>query len=288
VFNLKRMNVRAPPLSAPGKGARQNSSLPHECGVPKPTGTPHSCGRREPWKKSVARPLEKPRQIWVGGGVEFCFPVTMRTLLSGVVPGLLLVALLGSPAWAQTRIATVDMGKLFDNYYKTKQARAQLDERKADMENEHANMVEDWKKLKQDYQTTRASADDQAVSADEREKRKKLAEDKLKQLKKSEDGLVEYERSAQSTYQDQTDRVKDKVIEEIRSVLEAKAKSAGYALVLDVAAIGANRLPVILYHNDNDNDLTQPILEQLNAAAPLEAAKTPDKQPEKKTAKKKP
>jgi Skp family chaperone for outer membrane proteins len=201
---------------------------------------------------------------------------------------LLLAALLGSPAWAQNRIATVDMRKLFDDYHKTKAARAQLDERKADMEKEHANMVEDWKKIKEDYQTTLAASNDQAVSADEREKRKKLAEDKLKQLKKSEDGLVDYERTAQSTYQDQLNRVKEKVIEEIRSVLEAKARSAGYTLVLDVAAIGANGIPVVLYHSDNEDDLTQATLEQLNAAAPPEAPKTPEKQPEKKTGKKKP
>jgi len=198
------------------------------------------------------------------------------------------VALLGSPAWAQTRIATVDMRKLFDDYYKTKAARAVLDAQKADMEKEHANMVEDWKKQKDDYQTTLASASDQAVSTDEREKRKKLAEDKLKQVKKSEEGLVDYERSAQSTYQDQISRVHDKVIEEIRSVLEAKARSAGYALVLDVAAVGANGIPIVLYHNNTDSDLTQAILEQLNATAPPEAAKAPEKQPEKKTDKKRP
>jgi outer membrane protein len=203
-----------------------------------------------------------------------------------VVPGLLLAALLGSPAWAQTRIGTVDMRKLFDDYYKTKQARAQLDDRKADMEKEHANMVEDWKKQKEDYQTTLASANDQAVSADEREKRKKLAENKLTQLKKSEDDLVRYEREAQSTYQDQISRVHAKVIEEIRSVLEAKARSAGYNLVLDVAALGANGIPIVLYHNNAENDLTQAILDQLNAAAPPEPAKTPEKQPDTKTEKK--
>ena len=199
-----------------------------------------------------------------------------------MVPGLLLAALLGGPAWAQTRIATVDMRKLFDEYYITIKAKAALEDLKADKEKEHASMVEDWKKLKQDYQTTLASANDQAVSADERDKRKKLAEDKLKQLKKAEDALVEYERAAQSAYQDQITRVHDKVIDEIRSVLEAKAKSGGYNLVLDLAAVGGNGIPVILFHNDTEHDLTQTVLDQLNAAAPPAAPKTPQKQPEKK------
>jgi hypothetical protein len=38
-------------------GARQNSSQPHECRVPKSSGTPHLCGRRVPWKKPVVRPF---------------------------------------------------------------------------------------------------------------------------------------------------------------------------------------------------------------------------------------
>ena len=206
----------------------------------------------------------------------------MKTLLSRVVPGLALVVLLGSPAWAQTRIATVNMRKLFDDYYKTIRAKTALDERKADMEKEHAKMVEDWKKVKEDYQRTLEGAGDQSVSANEREKLKKAAEDKLRQLKKSEDGLVSYEREAQSTYGDQVERVKAKIIEEIRSVLEAKARSAGYTLVLDVSAIGSNGIPVILYHSDNENDLTQATLEQLNAAAPPEAAKAPQKPPDQK------
>jgi Skp family chaperone for outer membrane proteins len=149
-------------------------------------------------------------------------------------------------------------------------------------------MVEDYKKLTQDYKTTLGTANDQAVSAEERDNRKKLAEDKLKQVKKAEDALVEYERSAQSTYQDQIARVHDKVIDEIRSVLDAKARAAGYNLVFDLAAVGGNGIPVILFHNDTEHDLTQTVLEQLNATAPPEAPKTPNpqKQPEKNEKKK--
>ncbi len=201
----------------------------------------------------------------------------MRNFLRRAVPGLLLATLLGTPAWAQTRIGTVDMRRLFEDYYKTKAARAQLDERKGEMEKEHTGMVQDWKKLKEDYQAALASSSDQAVSAEERDKRKKLAEDKLKQIKKAEDGLVEYERTAQSTYQDQITRVHDKVIEEIRAVLEAKAKASGYNLVLDVSALSANGIPVVIYHNTGDDDMTQATLDQLNAAAPPDALKSPEK-----------
>src|SRR5215467_14673696 len=104
----------------------------------------------------------------------------MKNVLLKLIAGWVLMLLLGSSAWAQGRIATIDLRKVFDNYWKTKQADAALKDRAADMEKEHKNMLDDWKKAKEDYQGMLAGANDQAVSSDEREKRKRSAEEKLK------------------------------------------------------------------------------------------------------------
>src|SRR6266699_1358183 len=122
----------------------------------------------------------------------------MKTWLRKILPGLLLIWLMSGSAWAQGRIATVDLRKVFDNYWKTKQADAALKDRAADMEKEHKNMLDDWKKAKEDYQGLLGSANDQAVSTDEREKRKKSAEDKLKYIKDTEDTIAQYEKQARN------------------------------------------------------------------------------------------
>src|SRR5438445_5650172 len=123
----------------------------------------------------------------------------MNNVLRKIVPGLLLISLLSCSACAQGRIATIDLRKVFESYWKTKQADAALKDRAADMEKEHKNMLDDWKKAKEDYQTLLTSANDQAVSSEERDKRKKLAEDKFKQIKDSEDSIRQYEVQAKST-----------------------------------------------------------------------------------------
>jgi outer membrane protein len=210
----------------------------------------------------------------------------MHNLLRKMVPGLLLISLLSGSASAQSRIATVDLRKIFDNYWKTKQADAALKERAADMEKEHKNMLDDWKKAKEDYQTLLSSANDQAVSSDQRDKRKKLAEDKLKQIKESEDNIGQYERQAKQTLDDQRKRMRDNILGEIRTALNAKAKSAVYSLVIDTAAESFNNTPIVLYTN-NENDMTDDILKQLNAAAPAETPKIDVKPVEKKDEKKK-
>src|SRR5262249_12640260 len=161
-----------------------------------------------------------------------------------------LMVLPGGSAWAQGKIATVDLRKVFDNYWKKKQAEASLKDRQTDMEKEDRNMVDDYKKVKEDYQALLASANDQAISTDERDKRKTAAEEKLRRMKEMEENIAQYERTARTTIIDQSDRMRANILKEITNVVSAKAKVAGYSLVIDTASESANRTPVILFTNN--------------------------------------
>ncbi len=184
---------------------------------------------------------------------------------------LLAAGCLALSASAQTRLATVDLGKVFDNYWKTKQAEAALKDRGADLEKEHKGMVEDFKKGNEEYQKLLASANDQAVSTEERDKRKKNAETKLKELKDLQETIAQYERQARVTLDEQRVRMRKNLIEEIKVAVSSKAKASGYTLVLDKDAISAANNPVFLY-TSNDSDITDTVLEQLNVTAPKEAS----------------
>lgn len=205
----------------------------------------------------------------------------MRNLFYRSIPVWLLISALSGSAWAETRVGTVDLRKVFEGYWKKKQAEAQLKDRQADMEKEDKNMLDDYKKMKDEYQNVLSSANDQAASPEERDKRKKAAEDKLKQLKDLEDTIRQYETQARNTLLDQSQRTRSKIIEEIRTVVSAKARTAGFSLVIDTASESANATPVILYTN-NENDITDAIIKELNAAAPADLPKLDDKAPAKK------
>jgi Skp family chaperone for outer membrane proteins len=215
----------------------------------------------------------------------------MNNWLRKIVPGLLLLTLLGGSASAQTaRIATVDLRKLFDKYWKTQQANDALKDRAADMEKEHKNLLDDWKKAKDEYSKLLEDANNQALAAEERDRRKKGADDKLKSVKDLEETITQYERTARTTIDEQKKRMRDNIVDEIRTVLNAKAKSNGFTLVLDTAAESINNTPIVLFTN-NDSDLTDEILKQLNINAPAPAApdttpKTEAKPEEKKGDKK--
>lgn len=213
----------------------------------------------------------------------------MKSLIRRIVPLLLLISLMAGSARAQGRIATVDLGKVFAGYWKTKQADAALKDRAADIEKDFKTMREDWKKSKDEYQTLLGEANNQTISFEERENRKKSAEDKLKQIKDSEEAMAQYERQARTTLDEQRKRMRDSIIEEIRAAVNSKAKAAGYALVIDSGAesgngnpaAGSPGTPVFLYAN-NENAITDAVLSQLNAGAPIETPKTQEKPAEKK------
>jgi len=187
--------------------------------------------------------------------------------------GLLLLSLLGGSGLAQGSMATVDLRRVFDNYWKKKQAEAQLKDRQADMQKEDKNLIDEFDRARQEYQKLLDSANEAALSNEERDKRKKSAEEKLKSLQELQANIRQYEKTAQTTILEQTDRMRSNILKDIRAVVNAKAKAGGYSLVIDTAAETINKTPVFLYSN-NQNDLTDAVLAQLNSNAPTDLPAT--------------
>src|ERR1043165_6939029 len=203
----------------------------------------------------------------------------MKYLFSKTVQGLLLMALLTGSAFAQARIGTIDLKRTFDTYWKRKEALATLNDEKNDLEKDFKNMVDEAKKAREAYQKLVTDASDSAISSEEREKRKKLAEDKFKQVREKEDDANRFNRDATARLQEREKRFTDTLVNEIRNVISAVAKAHSLSLVLDVSS------PTVLYTN-GENDITDEVIKQLNATAP--AAKPDESKEEKKSEKKKP
>jgi outer membrane protein len=196
----------------------------------------------------------------------------MRNFYKTILPVVLLTVFMCGSVSAQTKIATVDLKKLFDNYWKTKQAQVVIQERATQLAKDDKDMTDDFKKGNGDYQKLLAQANDQAISSDERDKRKQAVDDKLKQLQSSKAAIDQYERQAQATLGEQRQRMRENILVEIKTAVTTKAKAAGYSLVLDTAAETVNGTMSVVY-TSGENDLTDTILAQLNAGAPIDVTK---------------
>jgi len=172
------------------------------------------------------------------------------------------------------KVATVDLRKVFDNYWKTKQADVNLKDQAGGLEKERRTMVDQYQKAQENYKKFLDGANDQALSTDERDKRKKSAEMELLSLRDLENRVKQFDVTSRTMLDETRTRVRNNILAEIKDTIKAKVKAGNYNLVLDSAADSFNNTPIILYTAGID-DLSDAILAQLNVNAP--AVTTPAK-----------
>jgi len=183
-------------------------------------------------------------------------------LLAGAVAGLGRAALA-----ADQKIAIVNLSKAFDRYYKTIQSNAGLKQEGAEAEKTQQQMVANLKKHEEEWRRLFDKSNDQSLSAEEREKGKKAAEEKYAELENDKQSITEFERGASARLYEKKRQRRDDIVREISGVVKAHAIAGGYTLVLDCSGESANMAPVVLYSNGQD-DLTEAVIKDLNAAAP--------------------
>jgi outer membrane protein len=196
----------------------------------------------------------------------------MKKLISLFGKGLVIVSLTTTFVQAQSgvKFAIVDMKKAFDSFYKTKSAEGQIKDRAAEADKSYKGMIEDYKKANEDYKKLVEQSNDQALASEERDKRKKSAETKLIELQEIEKSVRQFEAQAKSSIGEMEKRMRDKIVGEIRDVVNNMARTGGYTLVFDTAAVTAYQTPFILFNN-GENDLTEAVIKEINTSAPAGA-----------------
>ena len=198
----------------------------------------------------------------------------MKNILRTVFPAFLLLTFLGGSALAQTKVATVDLGNTFTNYYKTKLAQASIQDSAIQLDKDDKSMKDDLKKATDEYQQLLQQANDQTISAVERDRRQQAAADKLKQLNERSAAIDQFDRTAQGTLNDQRQHMREKILSDIQAAVNARAKAGGYTLVIDKSAQAASLTSVVIF-GDPEIDLTADVLKQLNAGAPIDMSSAP-------------
>ena len=170
-------------------------------------------------------------------------------------------------AQESVKIATVDLLKAFDSYWKTKLSNDQLKERGADFDKARVGMIDDLDLLREEYTRLNVSAQDPANSDETRSGDLKKAQEKLTEYKRLEQQIIEFNKNAQKTLAAQTRRLRKGRLDEIQEVIRAKAVELGYDLVIDSSQdVLLPRTPTVLF-TTGKNDLTKIVVEIITKAA---------------------
>ncbi len=180
---------------------------------------------------------------------------------------LLLALTLTSSAQAQGKIATIDLKKVFDGYWKRIQADKDLKTRAKGFEDELGKMRTEFEAETKDLPKLEQGVKDPLISPAEKEKRQKAFEARIMKAKELEKSIMQFNNSARATLDEITRQSRNDLLEEIRDHIRKKAKSAGVSLVIDTASETINQTPVVLY-SDGSNDWTDEVLSTLNIGAP--------------------
>lgn len=174
------------------------------------------------------------------------------------------------------KIAVIDMGRVFDNYNKTKINEAKLKKQAEIFKDYSDNLSKSLEKLKEEFVKLRDASQNVAFSAAERENRRLNAQEKYRQVMAKEQELREYNQEKQSQLRDEYEKLRNGILTDISNVVSAKCLAEGYVLVLDKSGRTLNNIPFVVY-SSNAMDITTAVIKTLNMGQTPPAAQEPNK-----------
>lgn len=178
---------------------------------------------------------------------------------------LVVVALLGALTLgaAELKIAVINMDRIFQEYFKTREADANL-KKQAEIYKDYAEKLNSSKlKLQEEFKSLRNASQNIALSESEKEKRRLAAREKYRQLLAKEAEFEEYNREKQTQLREEYERKRGVILEEIQKEVRRKSVLEGYALVVDISGKTLNNIPSVVYYNPA-LDITDEVLDRLN------------------------
>jgi outer membrane protein len=197
---------------------------------------------------------------------------TIAAFITIAALGLALTASAQTPAG---RIVTIDLNKVFNDYYKTPMASAKLKETADSFNKEHDDMMANYKKEIDELNKLRDDQDKPEYTAEVREQKRKAVADKLTGAQKLQRDIEEYRTSHRKILEEQTQRMRQSILKEVQDVVEKEARDAGYLLVVDKSGNTLNGVPAIVF-SQASLEITGDITKILNKNQPAGgAAPTP-------------
>ncbi len=186
-----------------------------------------------------------------------------------------------SLASADLKVATVDLGKAFDQFYKTKEAAAHLKEKQDEAQKEIQDKVADYQRISDEVNKLDQESKDPTLSPEARAEKAKARDQRGADLQAAGRQIEEFKTERGNELKDEYVRRRKEIVDEITKVINDYSGPQGYDLVLDKSSASVTSgVPFVLFNSNKLTDVTDDIIKQLNAGAPATtAAGAPDAAP---------
>ncbi len=197
-----------------------------------------------------------------------------KLIQSLLIAASLCGASLVAQAQPATKIAIVDMAKLYDGHYKTEAQNAKLraDEQKAQEELDRLN--KEGNALVERYKDLVDQSNNPAATADAKTKAQGEAQKVLEDIQRKQQEVQSFQVNTRNSLQQRLQTFRSLMIEEISKVAVDLAKRKGATLVLDKSGPTLIGVSNILY-SDAAFEITDDVAKEINKDRPANAAATP-------------
>ena len=191
------------------------------------------------------------------------------------IAALLGAAMICSTALAQegegkpAKIASADMQRLVNSFYKTKLTRDSFKQYEDRLKDIDKKKVEEITALNEEAQALRESGEGSFVNAEKRSQIFREASFKKQQADNLQKGRVAWARQKQAAFNDKFNTELAKHRKEIIAIIQEVAKAEGYDFVFDRSGSSGAGVPILSYCKDA-TDITGNLLERINKDAPEE------------------
>jgi Skp family chaperone for outer membrane proteins len=170
-------------------------------------------------------------------------------------------------AAGEPKIAVVDGSRVLKAYYKTELADTHIQQQLEDFSAERDKLLADHRKLKQEFESLRAEAQNKALTEEARDRKSEQAEDKLTEVIEYENTIREKAASRKKQIEGEGRKIHSELAKAVKSAVQACAAKGGYGLVLESGGLLANGLEPVLYASPA-MDITDQVIQLLNAGKP--------------------
>ena len=179
---------------------------------------------------------------------------------------LTLVAAVLSSAAASAqniKVGTVDMKKVFESYYKTKEAEAKINESRNSAKKDLEERMDLAKKVLDEIKKIDEELQKPELSKESKEQKAKLRSEKAADLQGMDKEIREFQQQREKQLQEQSVRMRAGIVDDFNKVVTERVKAESYDIVLDKSGPSLNGVPIVLFSRET-YEFTDAVVTALN------------------------
>lgn len=166
----------------------------------------------------------------------------------------------------EARIVVVQLDRVFNEFYKTKLAAAQIETRKQEVRDELKQREDRLRALDKELAELRGQMNDAAISDEHRSQLRESAAAKQLKFNELQEEMRQLADLRNKELEDMSRRMRRGLVEEIREAVREFGRSQGYDAIIDASGQTLNGVEAIVYFNEK-LDITNRVIETLNRGA---------------------